>query len=56
MSTRFSFVELQSGQRFGSWTVLGLGERIEKRRMALFVARGRRVEVALDDVGNKKGP
>jgi hypothetical protein len=24
------FVELQSGQRFGSWTVLGLGERIEK--------------------------
>jgi hypothetical protein len=48
-------IELQTGQRFGSWTVLGLSERIEKRRMALSVARGRRVEVALDDVGNKKG-
>jgi hypothetical protein len=40
-------VELQSRRRFGSWTVLRLGERIEKRRMALSVARGRRVEVAL---------
>jgi hypothetical protein len=29
-----------------------LGERIEKRRMALSVAS---VEVALDDVGNTKG-
>jgi hypothetical protein len=48
-------IELQSGQRLGSWIVLRLGERIENRRMALSVARGRRVEVALDDVGNKKG-